>query len=61
MIFDGMRSDEVMSEIAEQQGWTDLTQLMLVLEYVENQKDNDCFADFLRRKADEENDEESAV
>lgn len=46
---------EVLDEIGDQQGWNDQSKLALALEYIENQKANDAWADFLRQQADLEN------
>ena len=44
-----MRADELMDEYAGKQGWNEGSQLALALDYIENQKDNACFEDFLKQ------------
>lgn len=48
---------EILNKIAGKQGWSDETMLYVVLDYIDSQKSNDAFADFLRCRADEENTE----
>jgi len=45
----------ILEDVAEEQGWSEFTQLQLVMEYISNQQDDSAFADFLRQQADEEN------
>ena len=45
----------ILEEMSESQGWSEFTQLQLVMEYIANQQDDPAFADFLRQHADEEN------
>jgi hypothetical protein len=50
-----MSSESILERFMEQQGWSDATALGLLLEYTNNQQDHGTLEDFLRQKADEEN------
>ena len=39
---------EIMDELAGEQGWSPLTQLVLCMEYISNQQDDSAFEDFLK-------------
>ena len=39
--------------IAEEQGWTESTQVAVLLEYIENQLSDGCFHDFLLEKQEQ--------
>lgn len=41
--------------IAAQQGWTETTQISVLLEYIENQQSEEAFSDFLLEKQAQEN------
>ncbi len=49
-----MRAHDILLEF-ENQGWDDNSIIVLLCEYIDNQKSNDTFYDFLQTKADEEN------
>lgn len=49
-----MDADSLMAKHAAAQGWTEATQLILALRYIENQGANDAFEDFLREQDDED-------
>lgn len=38
---------EIAGEVQAAQGWTDATLLEVILEYINNQDDNDAFAEYL--------------
>lgn len=46
---------DVAQRMQDEQGWTDSTLLGLLLEYLENQQSDDALEDFLRQKAEFEN------
>lgn len=48
--------EELFNEIAEQQGWNNDSKIAILLEYIENQNSLPAFTDFLRQKAEGEND-----
>lgn len=50
-----MGAEVILMEIAEQQGWNVDTQLSLVLEYIERQRSDEAFRDYLLDKAAAEN------
>jgi len=45
-----MDAESILNEIGDKEGWNDVTKLELCLEYIENQKSNDAFDDFLKEK-----------
>jgi len=46
---------DITQKFQDEQGWTDSSLLGLLLEYLSNQQSDDALEDFLRQKADEEN------
>ena len=50
-----MSAEDIFEKVAEEQGWTPETEIWVLLQYIENQKDNSAFEDFLRRQQEEEN------
>ena len=48
-----MDSESILNEIANEKGWDESDKLELCLEYINNQRDNDCFEDFLQGKDSE--------
>lgn len=46
-----MPAEAILNEIAQREGWDESTMLCLALEYIENQKDDDAWQDFLIRSA----------
>lgn len=51
-----MDADSIARKAQEESGWTDSTLLELCLQYIDNQKDNACFSDYLERQIQEEED-----
>ena len=45
----------IIDQYQGRQGWTDGTVLDLLIEYIDNQQSGDALDDFLRQRADEEN------
>lgn len=45
-----MSESYLFEEIAEQQGWTDATQVEVLLRYIENQASPEAFQDFLNEQ-----------
>ena len=50
-----MPAEAILNELVETTGWNEATQLMLCLEYIENQQSDDAFEDFLEKRAEDEN------
>lgn len=48
-------TEQILLEIAEKQGWNVDTQLSLLLEYIERQRSDEAFRDYLLDKAATEN------
>lgn len=46
-----MNAESILNEIGNREGWNDTTKLGILLEYIENQKSNDTFKDFLEEYA----------
>lgn len=46
-------------EVAERQGWTGVTQVEVLLKYIENQKSPEAFEDFLILQQRQENMDET--
>jgi hypothetical protein len=49
-----MSAQSILAEAAEERGWTPATQLGLVLEYIDNQMDDNGFREYLRYVIEEE-------
>jgi len=49
-----MSAESILDEIGDEQGWNDQSKIELLCQYIDNQGDNDCFADFLRTQQAEE-------
>lgn len=49
-----MDAEQVLDDFGDIQGWNDESKLALCLEYIENQKSNGAFSDFLAGKVAEE-------
>ena len=45
-----MSAEIIMNLVADKEGWNDLTKLDLCLEYIDNQKSDEAFKDFLLEK-----------
>lgn len=46
--------DEILRQYQDEMGWNDQTLVHILSEYIANQQDDDCFAEFIQRIADEE-------
>lgn len=44
----------ILEDVAEEQGWSEATQVAVLLEYIENQSSPEAFEDFLWHKQDQE-------
>ena len=53
-----MTVDGILEEAVASQGWNESTQLEIILEYVENQKDPAAFEDFLQQYIFEEDEDD---
>jgi len=49
-----MPTESIIDEIGELAGWDAASKLALALEYIENQKDDAAWRDFLQEQADAE-------
>lgn len=47
---------DVLMEEAKRTGWNESSMLEIACRYIDNQKDDPCFMDFVREQADEEMD-----
>jgi hypothetical protein len=47
--------EQILNEIAEEQGWDVYSQLSLLVEYIERQRSPEAFKDYLLDAADNEN------
>ena len=47
-----MDAEEMMADYAQECGWSAKIQLALALQYIENQKDNEAFEEFLIKQQD---------
>jgi hypothetical protein len=50
-----MPAESILDDKAEIMGWDTMSQLIICLEYIENQKSDEAFEDFLERRMQEEN------
>jgi hypothetical protein len=50
-----MTAEYTLARFAEEQGWNTDSQLSLALQYIDNQRSDDAWGDFLAQQAAEEN------
>lgn len=49
-----MAAQDILNEHADKQGWDDSSMLEIALEYIDNQADDSCFADFVAQQVEDE-------